>query len=52
MYLNDYLSKSCKENELSLIIEYIASAAIEISNITKTLKINVTSKHIFKYNLP
>ena len=38
MYLNDYLSKYCKENELSLIIESIASAAIEISNITRNIK--------------
>ena len=38
MYLNDYLSKYCKENELSLIIESIASAAVEISNITRNIK--------------
>ncbi|MFL2819060.1 MAG: class 1 fructose-bisphosphatase [Candidatus Puniceispirillales bacterium] len=38
MYLNDYLSKYCKENELSLIIETIASSAVEISNITRNIK--------------
>ena len=38
MYLNDYLSKYCKENELSLIIESVASGAVEISNITRNIK--------------
>ena len=38
MYLNNYLSKYCNENDLSLIITSLANAAIEISKTIRNIK--------------
>ena len=38
MYLNNYLLKYCKENDLSLIIKSLANAAVEISSSIRNIK--------------
>ena len=38
MYLNNYLSKYCNENELSLIIASLTNAAIEISKTIRNIR--------------
>ena len=38
MYLNNYLLKYCKENDLSSIIKSLANAAVEISSSIRNIK--------------
>ena len=51
MYLDDYLSKNCEEQKISLIIMSLSRAALKISNTIKSAKIkNNTFNEIKKVN--